>query len=135
MSDDANESNNGDSGSGSTRKIGVMYVIFILLAITAMVLVGLACKDTTDKAGLVWTLYAVSVLLTLIGAYLLTSFSKIVVIPVLLIITGLWVSTLYLSTPDQGSAETDNDPNKNMRISGYVTVSVMALAGLIASFL
>ncbi len=135
MSDEAYESNNSDtgSGSGSTKKIGIMYVIFILLAITAMVLVGLACR-TTPKPGLVWTLYAVSVLITVIGAYLLTSFSKIVVIPVLLIMTGLWITTLYLSTPEQGSAETNNDPNKNIRIAGYVTVSVMALTGLITTF-
>lgn len=133
MSDDANEQNNQDTGS-STRKIGIMYIIFILLAITTIVLSVLVCKNTVDNAGMVWTLYSISVLVTLIGSYLLVSFSKIVVIPVLLIIAGLWSTTLYMSTPSKGSSETDNDPSKNMRISSYVVVSVTTLMGLIVSF-
>lgn len=110
----------------------IMYILYIILALSTMISSGKLFNDTARKNFAAMTLYAMFLLLSLGGFYILFAGTKKInrelkIVSFLLLVFAivLLFMSLYLN---KDNINTDN--NKNLNSASYVTASLAFIIGI-----
>ena len=140
MDDEGSDSNdNVDNGTmevteRSGKFIGV-FILYIILSITTIILAGILSREATNNVGLVWTMYVLSMIVTLVGFYLLWSIpsgmSKLWASIAMTLSFVAMIVALAMNKVDEGK----EDEHKTVRVFAYIGACITYVIGLVNMFM